>query len=224
MTGEANKPQADLDSFLRRERLWRRFTWLATLPPIALFILFVYLSAREMRNYQGLSQKNSQLEAQIEEKKVELEQRKKDLATQGFALSLVRENSTGPRPRIVFYRASVADQINQALGQLGYEVTLSDYRNPAVQYKPVDTLEYGCGVTAEDIRLIGTALLKGGLPVRRIAPAVNLKDPLLVQYIATKYTDSAKNSLSPEQILSWTRTTKPCQVSGKVKSVAQARH
>jgi hypothetical protein len=227
MTDEPGKRQTDLDSFLRRERLFRRFTWLATFVPIALFILFLYLTAREIRKYEGFRDENAQLQSQIAGKKADLDALNKTLADKEFALEVARQNNSGPHPYVRFYRAPVADQIKQALGQsgLGFNVDpkLSDYPgNPALKDKTVDTLEYGCGVTSEDIRAIGLALLKGNLPLRRIAPAVKLKDPMLVQYIASMHTDSNKESLSLEQIQQWTRPTKPCPVTGRVTSSARA--
>jgi hypothetical protein len=78
-----------------------------------------------------------------------------------MALSVVREKRPGPRPRITFYRSSVAEQINDALGQLGFDVQQSEYPgNPALRDKPADTLEYGCGVTTEDIQTIAIAVRK----------------------------------------------------------------
>jgi hypothetical protein len=143
----------------------------------------------------------------------QLDQKRAELSVKDLALSVVRAKSSGPRPRVTFYRSSVADQINEALGQLGFDVRQSEYPgNPALRDKPADTLEYGCAVTAEDIQTIALALTnKGGLAIRRIAPAHHLKDPLLVQLIATMSTDSRQPALSPDQIRRWTRKTQPCK-------------
>ena len=143
----------------------------------------------------------------------QLDQKKAELSVKDLALSVVREKSPGPRPRVTFYRSSVAEKINDALGQLGFDVRQSDYPgNLALRDKPADTLEYGCGVTTEDIQTIALALTnKGGLAIRRIAPAHHLKDPLLVQLIATMSTDSQQPALSPDQIRQWTRKTQPCK-------------
>jgi hypothetical protein len=229
MTDQASDRQADLDSFLRRERLFRRFTWLATLVPIALFVVFIDLTTREIRKYEGFRDQNSQLQSQIAAKKAELDAVSKTLADREFALEVARQNSSGPRPSVVFYRVYVADQIQQALGQsgLGYHVELSDYPgNPSLKDRTPDAVEYGCAVISEDIRAISLALVGGKLPVRRIAPATKLyvNKPMLVQYISTVLTDQNKPSLSPEQIQQWTRPDKPCPTPGKVTSAATAPH
>lgn len=167
-------------------------------------------------------------EAQLKQKRAELgdiqkqlDKKEAELSVKDLALSVVREKNPGPRTRVTFYRSTVAVQINEALGQLGFDVQQSDYPgNPALRQKPVDTLEYGCAVTTEDIRTIALALTnKGGLAIRRIAPAHHLKDPLLVQLIATMSTDSQQPALSPERIRLWTRQTQPC----KAMNVASPR-
>ena len=207
--------QANVDTYLARERRLRSATWAATLLPLAVFLALVYLAVRENNKLQDLRQEKVKLENEIADKKKELRAQESQLSIQSTALTSVREARPGPPPRVAYYRSSVSDQVIQALGKdgLGFGLELREYaRNPAVKDMPVDTLEYGCAVSTEDIRNIALALSgKGGLPLRRIAPAVILTEPLLVQVIASKYTDHSLQPLTPEQIRHWTRPSKPCK-------------
>lgn len=138
------------------------------------------------------------------------------IAVRNLALSVVREKQTGPRPKITFYRTSVARPINEALGQLGFRVEQSEYPgNATVRNKPVDTIIYGCAVTNSDIQTIALALThaRDSLNIRRIAPAEHLKDPLLVQIVATLSTNSESPVLSADEIRAWRRKTLPCSMS-----------
>lgn len=215
MTNEVRDLQANVDSYLARERRLRSATWAATLLPLAVFLALVYLAVRENNRLQALRREKVKLENEIAEKKQELQRQESQLSIQSTALTSVREARPGPPARVAYYRSSVSDQITQALGKqgLGFEVELRDYAsNPAVKDMPVDTLEYGCAVSAEDIRNIALALTsKGGLPLRRIAPAVVLREALLVQVVASKYTNHNLQPLTPEQIRQWTRPSKPCK-------------
>lgn len=204
-----------MDTYLARERRLRSATWAATLLPLAVFLALVYLAVRENNKLQDLREEKVKLEKEIEDKKTELQTLQSQLSIQNTALTSVREARPGPPPRVAYYRASVSDQITQALGKqgLGFELELRDYASkPSVKDLPVDTLEYGCAVSTEEIRNIALALTsKGGLPLRRIAPAVILSDRLLVQVIASKYTDHNLQPLTPEQIRNWERPSKPCK-------------
>jgi hypothetical protein len=215
LINEVRNLQANVDTYLARERRLRSATWAATLLPLAVFLALVSLAVRENNTLQDLRREKAKLEIEIAEKKLDLQKQELQLSFQRTALSSVREARPGPPPRVAYYRSSVSDQITQALGKqgLGFEVELRDYAsNPAVKGMPVDTLEYGCAVSAEDIRNIALALTsKGGLPLRRVAPAVILRDTLLVQVIASKYTDHNLQPLTPEQIRQWTRPSKPCK-------------
>jgi len=194
----------------------RRAALLSLVGALAVLGVLLYSSLKLGKLYGQISAADAllvQKRAELDDTQKQLDQKKADLSVRDLALSVVREKHPGQRPKVTFYRSSVAQQINGALGQLGFDVQQSDYPgNPALRDKPADTLEYGCGVATEEIQTIALALTsKGGLPIRRIAPAHLLKDPLLVQLVASLSTDSQQPGLSPEQIRQWKRGTQPCK-------------
>ena len=202
---------ARTSNYLKRNKRLQLLAWVFTAVPLAMFVWFSVLAAKQISKYAALVDKSNQLQTKVNEQESKLKEQAQSLAVKQEAINIVKEQSPGGRPKVVIYRSTIAPQVKAALGELGYDVELSSYAgNPALGNKAVDTLEYGCAVRNEDIRTIAAALTRAGLPVRRIAPAMLKKDPLLIQLIASAHTDSQAPAMSASQISSWNRPDQPC--------------
>ncbi len=217
--GTDNQSDVLLAEYLRRNRKLQTLGWVSLAIPVALFITFSILAIREGRLSEALSDKIDsqqaqvdQLQKQIEAKQKQIEAQQKQITINQTAIGYVNQQSPGPRPKVVLFRGPTMEQVLPALRELGYNVEVKTaLANPNIQELPVDTLEYGCGVTNEDIRTIAVALSGAGLPIRRIAQAVKNPDPHLVQLIASGKTSAMGLSpLTLPQIKAWSRPDKPC--------------
>jgi hypothetical protein len=217
---DASNQQFDalLQDYLRRNRRLRRWAWLFTLVPVAIFALLSLLVASKAKEYARLSRESAQLNATIQQQKTELDEVKKRSAVQQLAINIVKQQSPGVRPKVVVYRLAVAGQVEAALTELGYSVEQRlEQANPTLANKPVDTLSYGCAVGDQDIRTVATALTKAGLLIRRIAPAEKNKDPDLIQLVSSRLTSDQK-PLKISEISAWSRKTKPCPSASPPKA------
>jgi len=204
--GSPNQPvDALLQDYLHRNERLRRFAWVFTAIPLALFVLLSVLAAREGREYLRLSE-------EIRQQTIRLQELQKKNDVQQLAIKFVQQQSPGERPKVVVYRLAVAGQVTDALKTLGYDVEERvKQANPALADKPVDTLSYGCSVRDQDIRTVATALTNAGIPIRRIVPAERNPDPNLIQVISSGITEETQNPLSISEISTWTRSSRPCQ-------------
>jgi hypothetical protein len=217
-----NEGDALLAKYLKRNRWLQSFAWISVAIPLALFVLFSVLTAREASRYTELQDQIQTQEktiaaqqSKIASQAADIEKQQQQIVVSQTAISLVKEQSPGQRPRINIYRKSIAGQVVPALRELGYVVELmSSQANPTLQDVPVDTISYGCGVRNEDIRTIAVALTQAGNPVRRIEPATRKPDPDLVQVVASLQTrESGLSPLTVDQIKSWSRPNPVCGAS-----------
>jgi hypothetical protein len=205
---EENPSDALLTNYLKRNRNLQRWAWISVAIPLVIFLWLSTLTLRQARRYSVISESVQTLQIRSDELQKEIEKKNAQLAVKQLAINIVKDQNPGQRPKVVIYRPSIAPQVKEALEQLGYSVELrSALANPNLLDKPVDALSYGCAVSTEDIRTIGTALSKADLPIRWIEPANRNKDPNLVQLVAS----SASNPDDPPiKMDSWSRPDKPC--------------
>lgn len=207
-----------LSEYLTRNRKLQTWAWLSVAIPVAVFIAFSVLTIREARKYVTLNEKIRGQEQTISDQQQKIAQQLQTIGEQQnriaigqTAIGYVSQQSPGPRPKVDLYRKP-PDQVLNALQQLGYPIEIiSPQANPNLKDLPVDTLEYGCGVSNEDIRTLAVALLGTDLSVRRIGPAMKKPDSHLVQLIASRKT--SEMGLSPMtlgQIKAWSRPDKTC--------------
>jgi hypothetical protein len=215
MGASTQNVDALLQDYLHRTERFRRFAWLFTGIPLALFIVLSVLAASKAKEYLRLSQESEKLKATIEQQITTLQQLQVKNDVQQLAIKFVQQQSPGARPKVVVYRLAVAGQVTDALKTLGYDVEQRlQQANPALAAKPVDTLSYGCGVHDQDIRTVATALTNAGIPIRRIVSAERNPDPNLIQVISSGITAETQNPLSISEISTWTRPSRPCQGNG----------
>jgi len=201
-----------LTNYLERNRKLQTWAWVSVAIPVALFVLFSALTIREARRYAALSEKIESQRETIAKQQKQIDEQRNQIAISGTAISFVSKSNPGPRPTVDIYRRSIAGQVVPALKELGYNVQLiPSQENPNLVEIPVDTLEYGCGVSNEDIRTIAVALTEAGLQIRRIDAATKKPDPHLVQVIASGMTRAmGLSTMTVDQIKAWSRPDKPC--------------
>lgn len=195
-----------LERFVKRDQKLRRWTWLSLVLPLGIFVVLAVMASKELARLTELEQRDQALQKQIEEKEKALAKLQEQEKVSQLASGAVRDaRPAGTFPRIIYFRDSERDHLQGALKQLGVtpdvqSVSYAQGENPKLAGKPVDTLAYGCAVSEQDLRLIAAALIKAGVPIRRITPAEKKPDPLLVQVIASAKTDSNGPSLDPAQV------------------------
>ena len=205
-TEQAGKP---LEVFVQREKKLQRWVWVSTLLPLALFVVLLLMAGKELRKLGELERENAEQTEKIKKNAATIAQQEKELQANNIALSAFKSQRSGPIPAITYYRLSLGPQLEEALKQLGFSPPVAVKENQANQTlldKPVDTLAYGCAVREEDIRIITAALIKAGIPIRRIEPAKN-PNPLLIQLIASAKTDSSQSQIDPAN---WKKKTPGC--------------
>lgn len=206
-TDQRAKP---LDAFVQREKRLQLWIWASVLLPLALFATVFVMVSNELKTLNQLKHQDQELQQTIKDNDKKIAAQKEELAKNDLALSAFKAQHSGNVPSITYYRLSIGPQLNGALEQLGFNPPVKvreDQANPALRNKPVDTLDYGCAVTEQDIRVIAAALIKGNIPIRRIAPATKKPDPLLVQLIASAKADSNGPSIDPA---TWKKDTPGC--------------
>lgn len=200
-----------VQDYLKRTARFQRVAWIFTAIPLVVFVLLCLLVASKRKEYVQLLQESKDLKSIIDQQKTEIENSKKESANQQFVINLVKQQSPGPRPKVVVYRLAVEAQVTAALKTLGYVVEdRVDQANPKLADKSVDTLTYGCAVANQDIRTVATALNNAGIPIRRIAPAEKNKDPNLIQLVSSRFTADTMRRKSISDISNWARPDKPC--------------
>lgn len=208
-TDQRAKP---LDTFVQREKKLQLWIWASVLLPFALFATLFVMVSKELKTLDHLRHQDQELQQTIKENDKKIAAQKEELAKNDLALSAFKSQHSGNVPSITYYRLSIGPQLTGALQQLGFNTPVEvreDQANPALRNKPVDSLNYGCAVTEQDIRVIAAALIKGNIPIRRIAPAIKKPDPLLVQLIASAKADSNGPSIDPAR---WKKATPDCAV------------
>ena len=182
----------------------QRWAWASILLPVGLLAALLVMVGKELRNLNYLKGLTKIQEDKIASNNQKLEDQDKELKTKNVALNAVKTQRLGPGPRIVYYRSSLGSQLLAALDQLGFSTSQGNVQeetqeaNVTLSGKDVDTLIYGCAVSEQDLRLIAAALNNAHIPIRRIAPAVKKRDPLLVQIVASKRTDAKGEALNLE--------------------------
>jgi hypothetical protein len=175
-------------------------------------VVLIALNAQQIEKYKSLRDAKELLAQQIITETKQLENTQKENAIQGLALNAARQVTSGPHPRVVFYRDSVGPQVREALGTLGFQVVESEYQGKSnLRNNAVDTLAYGCAVSRRDLQLIALALTsKSGVPIRRIVPAVTVREPMLVQLVASASSDPTSPTMSTTDIQRWSGETLTC--------------
>lgn len=199
-----------LDTFVQREKKLQLWIWASVLVPLALFATLFVMVSNELKTLDHLRHQDQELQQTIKENNKKIAAQEEELAKNDLALSAFKSQHSRTVPSITYYRLSIGSQLMGALQQLGFNTPVAvreDQANPTLRDKPVDTLMYGCGVTEQDIRIIAAALIKGNIPIRRIAPATKKRDPLLVQLIASAKANSNGPSIDPA---SWKKPTPDC--------------
>jgi hypothetical protein len=197
-----------LQNYLRRNRKLEIWAWVSVAIPLIIFLGLSALTVQQGRKYSQLSASVQGLEKKAGDLQKEIDAKNAQLEVKQLAINIVREQNPGQRPKVLIFRPTIAPQVKEALEQLGYSVELrSSLANPSLTDKPVDTLDYGCAVSNEDLRTIATALGKANLPIRWIERATRNKDLNLVQLVAS----SASNPTDvPINMDTWSRPDKPC--------------
>lgn len=197
-----------LQNYLKRNRRLETWAWVSVAIPLIIFIGLSVLTVEQGRKYSELSARVQGLRIRADDLQKEIGAKNAQLAVKQLAINIVREQNPGQRPKVLIFRPAIAPQVKEALEQLGYTVELrSTLANPTLTDKPVDSLDYGCAVSTEDIRTIATALGKANLPIRGIDRATRNQDPNLVQLVAS----SASNPTDvPINMETWSRPDKPC--------------
>jgi hypothetical protein len=198
------RPRDQFEIFRRREQKLQRWAWASILLPVGLLIALFVMVGKELQNLNNLERLNKEQQDKIARNAQTLANQQTQLDTNNLALSAVKAQRRGPSPRIVYYRSSIGNQLLAALDQLGFSTSQGNVQeetqeaNVTLSGKDVDTLIYGCAVSEQDLRLIAAALNNAHIPIRRIAPAVKKRDPLLVQIVASKRTDAKAEALNLE--------------------------
>lgn len=205
---EQSHSDALLKNYLRQNRNLQRWAWISVAIPLVILVGLSALTFRQARRYSDLSERVEALQIKSDNLQKDIEAKNAQLAVKQLAINIVKDQNPGQRPKVLIYRPSIAPQVKEALEQLGYAVELkSSLAKPNLLDKPVDALDYGCAVSTEDIRTIGTALSKAGVPIRWIEPATINKDPNLVQLVASS--ESNPND-PPIKMDGWNRPDKSC--------------
>jgi len=216
MSGPSAQVDQLLQDYLHRTERQRRFAWVFTAIPLAVFVVLSVLVAQKGREYIRLSAESAQLNQTIQDQKSDLDKLKQTNDVQRLAIHFVQQQSPAELQKVVVYRLAVVDQVTAALKALGYSV---DERvkqgNPALANKPVDTLSYGCGVRAQDVRTVAAALTNANIPIRRIVPAEVNREPNLIQVVSSSISSDTQKALSLAEISVWTRPTPLCSYAGR---------
>jgi hypothetical protein len=206
-TEPAGKP---LEVFVQREKKLQRWIWISVLVPLALFVALMVMVSNELKTFNDLKKQVEAKQKEIKQYELKIAAQKEELAKNDLALSAYQSQRSGEAPRIIYYRSSIGPTLIGALKQLGFNPMVEEnvkQANPTLAGKAADTLVYGCAVSEQDIRVISAALIKGNIPIRRIAAATKKRDPLLVQLIASAKADSNGPPIDPA---TWKKNTPGC--------------
>src|SRR5207302_9999277 len=103
----SNQLDALLQEYLHRTNRLRRFAWLFTAVPLALFVVLCVLVASKAKEYLLLSQESEKLKITIQQQTTAFKELQKKNDVQQLAINIVQQQSPGVRPKVVVYRLAV---------------------------------------------------------------------------------------------------------------------
>jgi hypothetical protein len=186
MTQTPVTPDDRLD---RRQKRLFTLAWAATLLPLVAFAYLTWHLVRVQSEVGALETKKADLQREIGEIQ-------SDLAAQTAATKYYRDFAG---VRIQFYRERDRAVVESALRRKGFNVEARRGVSQLLDRDP-NAIAYGGAVAPEDLRDIAIALVEGGFPLKRIAPATRQPDPKLIQVYASAAADESCGLLTVDQI------------------------
>jgi hypothetical protein len=144
--------------------------------------------AQLTRDIANEKQQFDQTHAQLEKERAELNNTREQLSAlqlqvnnQKSALQAVKALRAGSRTVIqYFYRDKDRDQVEAALGKLGFYIEKGSSK---VSQVPTNAIWFGRGVKIDDVKLVAFALMQNGVQLKSIRPfdkrSTNYSKPLI---------------------------------------------